>query len=378
MLGSGIALEENTMQRYFIWANALLLLALLGLSCSRELSPVAPVPEPEKPILSGVQRLQGYWKVVSGPSFAKYFIADTMISHFVTLEDVGSNFHYVFDQQVQFTDSTILGYNSPTPLYNYGFSAQSDTLVISNAQYGYKYLAVVDTGRVRVNQWAPTITYEHKSWFSSNANSNINGVDRYGNYWYFREIGYKSSTIDVRDLSGQTVKSYTLPGVTSVDISGGYLWIAGPYYVEQRNLEDTTLIRHIDLTSQYTFQQGEQLNPLAVKDSLIFVVDWDRLLCFDLTGRFIREMPTYEGIFAMKFIGNTLVAGTDLSSVNTIDISTGNSINSYLLPDALQEGPYGEEIIPIEGIVDLGDHIGAFRQSTDTYYLYLYEFTFPQ
>ncbi len=366
------------MQRYYIWVILVFFVALLGLSCSKEVSPVAPTPETEKPILSGVQRLQGYWKVVSGPLFVKYFIADTMISHFITLEDVGSNFRYIYDQQVFFTDSTILGYNSLTPLYNYYFSAQYDTLVISSSQFRSTSLAVVDTENVGANQWLPTITYEHKSSFSTNANSHISGVDRYGNYWYFREIGYQGSTIDVRNSSGQTVKSYTLPGVTTIDISGGYLWTAGSYFVEKRNLEDTTLIRHIDLTSQYNFQQGNELNPLAIKDSLIYVVYRDRLLCFDLTGRFIRDLPTYEGIFAMSFVGNTLVVGTNLSTINTIDLTTGNSIDSYLLPDALYEGPYGTNINPIEGVVDLGDYIGAFRQTTDGYNLYFYEFKFPQ
>ena len=366
------------MQRHYIWVTLVLFVALLGLSCSKEVSPVAPTPEPEKPTLSGIQHLQGYWKVVKSPGVEKYLIADTMISHFVTLEDCGSNFRYVFDQQVQFTDSTILGYNSPNPLYNYGFSAQFDTLIISNIGFRYQLMAVVDTGRVDANQWAPTLTYLHKSSFNLNANTHINGVCSNGSYWYFREIGYNSSTIDVRNSSGVSLKSYTLPGVTSIYIAGGYLWTAGKYFVEQRNLEDTTLIRHIDLASQYNFQQGDDLNPLAVKDSLIYVVYWDRLLCFDLTGQFIREMPTYEGIFAMSFVGNTLVAGTNLSTINTIDLTTGNSIDSYLLPEALYEGPYGTNINPIEGVVDLGDHIGAFRQTTDGYNLYLYEFTFPQ
>jgi hypothetical protein len=323
------------MKRYLIWATALLLVALLGLNCSKEVSPIAPIPEPDNPVLSGVKRLQGYWKVVSGLSFAKYFIADTMISHFVILEDFDSNFHYVYDQQVFFTDSTILGYNSLTPLFYYHFSAQSDTLVVSNAQFGYQFLAVADTERVGANQWAPTIIYEQKSSFSLNANTHINGVDRYGDYWYFRELGYQSSTLDVRNLSGTTIKSYTLPGVTSVDISGGYLWTAGSYYVDQRNIEDTTLIRRIDLSAEYSFQQGEQLSSLAVHDSLIVVDIGDSLLCFDVSGRFVRQVPTYDGIFALSFVGNTLVAGTNLSTINTIDITTGNAVDSYLLPSAL-------------------------------------------
>ncbi|MCX6119995.1 MAG: hypothetical protein NTX44_00045 [Ignavibacteriales bacterium] len=300
-----------------------------------------------------------------------------MTSHVVIKQDLGFNFRFTDDFKVVFTDSTILNYNVPSTLLYYRISSQSDTLIFSyDSLFRFPYLAIIDSAPDSSNPWAPTIRCLNKTWFNSNASSHINGVDHYGDHWYFREEGYQSSTINVCNVSGLIVKSYILPGVTSVDIAGGYLWTAGSYYVDQRNIEDTTLIRRINLTSQYSFQHGKQINSLAIYDSLIVIAFEEYLLLFDFSGRFIRQMSTYDGIFSMSFVGDKLIVGTNYSTINTVDIATGCALDSYLLPDALFEGPYGYYIYPVKGIVEIGGHVGAFRQTSDA--IYLYEFTLSQ
>ena len=372
-LGSGIAFKMKRSQLYFSCTKSLFLLLLVALGCTKEIAPNAPIPEPEKPILRGVHRLQGFWKVISGPTLAKFFIADTMISHFITNEDCDYNFRYVWDAEVLFTDSTILSYGGLYPLYHYRFSSQSDTLFISyDSLYRHPYIAVTDSAPNDSKLWCPTISYDSKTVFNSSAYYRTYDVDRYGDYWYIREDGPQCSILDIRNLNRLTVKLDTFPGVTSIDISGGYLWTAGSYFVDQRNVADTTLIRRIDLSSQYSFQQGDLIHPLAVSDSFIVAATRENLLCFDLSGQFIRRVPTYDGIFSMSFVGDALVGGTNLSTICTIDITTGEAVNNYLLP----EGLFGDTIYPIVGIVPLGDHVGAFRQHNQA--IYLYEFTFPE
>jgi hypothetical protein len=291
----------------------------------------------------------------------------------VMKQDRGFNFRYTIDYPVVFTDSTILISSKDTPWLYYTFSTDSDTLLISmDSFYNYPLIAVIDSTPSASEGWSPIIRYSAKTWMRKLLVPFITGADRYADNWYLHYRTYQSLTLEVRNLRGDTLGTLVFPGGTCSDIAGGYLWIGGSYFVEKRNLDDTTLIQRIDLSSQYPFQSYDQIYALAVFDSLIYVVIEDHLLSFNSAGNLVNDVPTLDNIWFMTFVGDKLIAGTNFSTINTVDAATGRAIESYMFPESL----YGDAIYPIGGIVDLGDRLAGFRTTPDG--IYLYEFTYPQ
>jgi hypothetical protein len=108
-----------------------------------------------------------------------------------------------------------------------------------------------------------------------------------------------------------------------------------------------------------------------VHDSQLYVVIVDHLLSFTMSGELVNDVPIIEEIWFMTFVGDTPIAGTNRSTIHTIDLTTGRAIQSHLFP----EGLYGNAIYPVGGIVDRSDRLVAFRTIDDA--LTTYEFMFP-
>ena len=193
----------------------------------------------------------------------------------------------------------------------------------------------------------------------SNSLGHISGADRYGDNWYLHHPRNQSSTLEVRNLAGGILRTISFPAVTTSDVEQGFLWIGGNYFVEKRNLADTTLIQRIDLISHYSFLPDDYIYAMTVHDSLIYIVIEDHMLSFTTDGQLYDDVPAPDGIRFITFVGDKLIAGTNFSTINTVDVNTGRATESYVFPESI----YGDTHYPIGGIVSLGDRLSGFRDN---------------
>ena len=134
-------------------------------------------------------------------------------------------------------------------------------------------------------------------------------------------------------MGGTTSTAYSFPSARAMDVANGYLWLAGKFYIEKRNLIDTSLIARFDLSEYFTSNGGNHwIQGIVVSETRIYLMaSFERMLVLSLDGVVLEEKRSYAGLGDMMIVNGRLWGVSSSSTIHEIDPTTLQSIHTYYL-----------------------------------------------
>lgn len=250
---------------------------LLVSSCSKDNSnPITatPPPPPSEVVPSTKSSLHGIWRNTMSNDAIAYIVYDSLTSRLAEKRDYGYNFRSELTGGTRVDSNRIwwgVGGGIYDPWYWLRWNKGRDTLTLSfDSLFNFPARFVRDSIPAHVANWIENITPVDISFYAS-VTSWVQALAYADSNWYvLTGTGWNDGVLRRVRLGNTNVTSYSFPSARAMDIAGGYLWLAGKFYVEKRSILDTTLIERFDI-SQYFTADG-WIQGIAVSDNSIYII----------------------------------------------------------------------------------------------------------
>jgi hypothetical protein len=281
--------------------------------------------------------LHGIWKRVLGDEVIPYVVYDSVTSIFSEKRDYGFNFRSELRSRARVESHRILwgvGDGTYDPWYWLQWSPNYDTLILSyDSLFWSRSSFIKDTVVADVNPWIENISPAQIAFYPP-IDTWIKALAYSDSFYYvLTNSGWNDGMIRKVRLGDTTVVNYSFPSAQAMDVSGGVLWVAGDFYLEKRNLNDTTLLARYDLSRYFADNGGNNwIQGITASEDRIFLAgSFNKSFVFSIDGTLLSQDSTYAGLGDMMFYGGRLWGVTTGSTIHEIDPATMRSKHTYYL-----------------------------------------------
>jgi hypothetical protein len=171
-----------------------------------------------------------------------------------------------------------------------------------------------------ITSWANSLAYSDSTWYVLTGAGNNDGV------LYCIKYG------------GGILKTFSFPSSRAMDVSNGYLWLAGRYNLEKRRLSDTVIVASYDLTESVKGNNPYSwIQAIAVTDNSIYIMaSWNRFLTYSINGVLIDTGSSYTSIYDLAVEKGRLWCTTLTDKFFELDPITKHALHSYLIVNPYQ------------------------------------------
>jgi hypothetical protein len=309
---------------------------LIVSSCSKETSnPLTTVqpPSPPEVVPSTKSSLHGIWQNTLPNDAIAYIVYDSLTSRLAEKRDYGYNFRSELTSGAKVDSNRIwwaVGGGMYDPWYWLMWNKRRDTLTLSYDS-SFNFMRFVrDSIPAHVANWIENITPVDISFYPS-VTSWVQGLAYADSNWFvLTGTGGNDGVLHRVRLGDTNVTSYSFSTARAMDIAGGYLWLAGKFYIEKRGILDTTLIDRFDV-SQYFTSDG-WIQGITVSDNSIYLMgSREKFLVLSTNGTLQQERSSYAGLYDMTTRNGRLWGVSMSNIIHEIDPSTFKSVHSYYL-----------------------------------------------
>ena len=310
------------------------ILCVTLLSCNKNGNPVSNggIPPTNESLTKSL--LQGTWRNTDVGQNIAYVVYDSATSVFSVKLNYGFNFRDEQTNSVKVDSNRVLWSvgGQAGDWYWMRWSQRHDTLVLSyDSLFSQPMTFVRDNNSADANPWIDNLPSAQISFYPS-INSWVRALAYSDSTYYVLTGGSGNDGVLRKVHIGDTsVTSFSFPTATAMDISGNALWLAGGFYLEKRNLSDTTLMTRYDLTQYFTGNGGNNwIQGIAVDgDSVLVMGSFGKFLIFSSNGTLLKQDSTFPGLEDMMAVNGKLWGITTSSVVYEIDLTTMNAEHSY-------------------------------------------------
>lgn len=310
--------------------------SLIILSCSKEdPNPVTtPQPPPPEVVPSTKGSLHGLWQNILVNDAIPYLVYDSLTSRLAEKRDYGYNFRSELTSASKVDSNRIwwyVGGGLYDPWYWLKWSRGRDTLTLSYDSLFFSPMRFVrDSIPAHVANWIENITPVEIS-FYPNITSWVEALAYSDSNWFvLTGTGNNDGVVHKVRIAGTTLASYQFPSARAMDVAEGFLWLAGKFYIEKRNLSDTSLVARFDL-SQY-FGNNDWIQAMCVSDSTIYLMgSYEKLLVLSTNGTLREQRSTYIGLGDMMLVNGRLWGVYSSNTIHEISPTSLYATHSYYL-----------------------------------------------